>query len=72
MLLQQEEGRVGLINPELYKLGPSGAAAGVRDVTIGTNSYNGAKGYKALPGYDRASGWGTPDITDFANAFIAQ
>jgi subtilase family serine protease len=70
MLIQQELGtRPGLINPELYRLGPSGAAAGIRDVTTGNNSYNGVNGYSAVPGYDQASGWGTPDIADFVTAF---
>ena len=71
MLIQQELGaRPGLINPTLYQLGPSGTAAGIRDVTSGNNSYNGVKGYSAVPGYDQASGWGTPDIAGFVNAFV--
>jgi pseudomonalisin len=71
MLIQQELAtRPGLINPTLYQLGPSGDAAGIRDVTRGDNSYNGAKGYSAVPGYDQASGWGTPDIADFVAAFV--
>jgi len=72
MLIQQELGkRSGLINPQLYQLGPAGASAGIRDVVNGNNSFNGAKGYKAVPGYDQASGWGTPDIADFLAAFVA-
>jgi subtilase family serine protease len=71
MLIQQElSERPGLINQRLYQLGPSEAAAGIRDVTLGNNSYNGVKGYPAVPGYDQASGWGTPDIADFVAAFI--
>ncbi|HTT74742.1 MAG TPA: S53 family peptidase [Candidatus Binataceae bacterium] len=73
MLIQQElDTRPGLINSALYQLGPSGAKAGIRDVTSGNNSYNGVKGYAAVPGYDQASGWGTPDIADFVSAFIAK
>ena len=60
------------INPELYKLGPSGPAAGLRDVTTGDNSFNGVKGYPALPGYDQATGWGTADIAEFVAAFTNQ
>jgi subtilase family serine protease len=70
MLIQQELAiRPGLINFELYQLGPSGNS-GIRDVTLGNNSYNGVKGYSAVPGYDQASGWGTPDIADFVAAFV--
>jgi subtilase family serine protease len=73
MLVQQENaGRVGLFNPTLYALGPSGAGAGIRDVTTGNNSFNGVKGYKALPGYDLATGWGTPDIAEFVRAFVSE
>jgi subtilase family serine protease len=73
MLIQQELGeRPGPINPELYKLGPLGASAGLRDVTTGDNSFNGVKGYPALPGYDQATGWGTADIADFVAAFTNQ
>jgi subtilase family serine protease len=72
MLIQQELGaRPGLINPTLYQLGPSGIDAGIRDVTSGNNSYNGVKGYSAVPGYDQASGWGTPDIADFVAKFVS-
>jgi subtilase family serine protease len=56
--------RVGNINAKLYALGPlnNTASSGLHDVTIGNNSFNGVPGYSAKPGYDRASGWGTPDI----------
>lgn len=70
MLIQQLDGRQGLINPELYQLGPQGLDAGIRDVTTGNNNYHGVKGYPAVPGYDLASGWGTPDIADFVTAFV--
>jgi kumamolisin len=54
----------GNINAKLYALGPldNTASSGLHDVTIGNNSFNGVPGYKAKPGYDRATGWGTPDI----------
>jgi kumamolisin len=72
MLIQQELGkRPGLINSHLYQLGRSEASAGLRDVTSGNNSFNGVRGYKAVAGYDQATGWGTPDIADFVAAFIA-
>jgi hypothetical protein len=46
------------------------AATGIRDVTRGNNDYNGVIGFDAVPGFDLASGWGTPDITKFVSAFI--
>jgi subtilase family serine protease len=56
--------RVGNINAKLYALGPldNTSLSGLHDVTIGNNSFNGVPGYSAKPGYDRATGWGTPDI----------
>ena len=56
--------RVGNLNAKLYTLGPlnNTASSGLHDVTIGNNSFNGVLGYSAKPGYDRATGWGTPDI----------
>jgi kumamolisin len=56
--------RVGNLNAKLYALGPidNTASSGLHDVTIGNNSFNGVPGYTAKPGFDRATGWGTPDI----------
>jgi kumamolisin len=51
---------VGFINPLLYKA-PVGAA--LRDITVGTNDPTGGVigAYKAQPGWDPCTGWGTPD-----------
>ena len=56
--------RIGGVNPKLYSLGPSGntSSSGLHDVTSGKNGLNGVQGFKAKPGYDRATGLGTPDI----------
>ena len=51
---------IGLLNPYLYALGAAGI--GYHDITVGTNSDNGVAGYSATPGWDPASGWGTPNI----------
>ena len=69
--------RLGWINPKLYALGTR-ASKGVVDVTIGDNTFtlldeNGAAvftvpGFKAVPGYDMASGLGTVDALRFAHA----
>jgi subtilase family serine protease len=48
------------LNPFVYALGATGK--GFHDVTAGNNSMNGVKGYNATPGWDLATGWGTPDV----------
>jgi subtilase family serine protease len=60
--------RIGNINVRLYQLGSSGSPA-IRDVTSGNNSFHGVGGFVAGPGYDLASGWGTPDIAAFVEGF---
>jgi len=62
---QQGKGTVGLLNPTLYDLGraqASGGAAVFHDIVIGSNSTTLARGFPAKPGYDLATGWGTPDV----------
>ncbi len=52
---------VGFANPALYRLGGSSAFS---DVTTGENDFTGTYGgsrYPATPGYDLASGWGSPN-----------
>ncbi len=51
---------VGLANPALYSLATSGA---FHDITVGTNDLTGTNGglYPAGPGYDEATGLGSPD-----------
>jgi len=53
--------------PLLYQNGPGGkpiGEAGCTDITSGDNRTPGLVGYKAGPGYDAVSGWGTPLGTD--------
>ena len=69
--------RLGWINPKLYAIGTR-ASKGVVDVTIGNNTFtllddNGdpvftVPGFKAVPGYDMASGLGTVDALRFTHA----
>ncbi|HEX4211011.1 MAG TPA: protease pro-enzyme activation domain-containing protein, partial [Candidatus Binataceae bacterium] len=75
-LIGQMEGeRLGNINPRLYSLANAGlASSGFRDITSGDNSFNNSllhrvTGFKAGPGYDQTTGWGTIDIATFAQAF---
>ena len=53
---------LGQIQPALYRLG----GKDMHDVTEGDNTFGGVKGYPAQPGYDLATGWGSP----IANSFI--
>jgi len=67
-LLNQSIGSaVGYLNPLLYGLP---AASGVfRDITAGNNDITGNNGpYKAGPGWDACTGWGSPDGTKLLNA----
>jgi subtilase family serine protease len=74
LVMEQLNGaRLGAINPQLYSLMSTNAAgSGIRDVTKGSNGFHGVVGFRAKPGYDQASGWGTPDITTFAHAFTGK
>ncbi|MFD5386661.1 S8 family serine peptidase [Streptomyces sp. NPDC127074] len=58
-------GPLGDINPALYRLGAAGRAAGIVDVTEGSNTYAEVPGFAAGPGFDTAGGWGTVDVPRF-------
>ncbi len=45
------------------------AASGFRDVITGNNNFNGVAGFNAGVGFDLTTGWGTVDISTFANKF---
>ncbi|MEO8888216.1 MAG: S53 family peptidase [Jatrophihabitantaceae bacterium] len=64
---------LGFLNPTLYVLGASHLISGVlRDVTVGNNAQPPIPGYSAGPGWDATTGWGTPNLSLFANSFIAR
>ena len=52
--------RIGLINPSLYAIW-DGPGSGITDITSGNNTFGGVTGYNAGPGYDLATGLGTPN-----------
>jgi subtilase family serine protease len=71
-LLVQQRGRLGLLNPELYRLGLAQAGAGTavfHDVTMGNNAAAGVPGFMAGPGFDLVTGWGSFDAPLLASAF---
>ena len=64
---QMSGGRVGDINKTLYKLGKGGNTSSYfHDITTGNNSVPAGvpgtpiTGFSAVPGWDEATGWGTP------------
>jgi subtilase family serine protease len=67
---------LGPVNPALYKIGPDGAAAGITDVTSGSNSVTGkqgqtvVQGFTAGPGFDVATGWGTVYAPRFVPSLV--
>ena len=56
-----DAGRLGFLNPTLYAM----ASTGYNDVTTGSNDIFGVGGYSAGPGYDLASGLGSPNPATF-------
>jgi len=62
--------RVGYITPVLYQSSGTGTvgSSGCTDVQSGDNTTAQAGGYSAGPGYDAASGWGTPNGVNLAQA----
>jgi len=62
--------RLGFIDPALYHLAGDGPAD-FNDVTRGANNAHGGKNgsYTATPGYDMATGLGTPAVTGLAESF---
>ncbi|HWE69219.1 MAG TPA: S53 family peptidase [Acidimicrobiales bacterium] len=61
---QGQAATVGFVNPALYSCGPSG----FNDVTSGTNDLfpSLSPDFPATPGYDVASGWGSPSAPTLA------
>jgi kumamolisin len=59
---------LGFLNPALYTLGNSDSSPSpFHDVTIGGNLY-----YQAMPGWDYATGWGSPDAGVLVSALVGQ
>jgi subtilase family serine protease len=68
--------RLGLVNPALYQLGyrsqHGDPSTGIVPITEGDNSLGGVPGYRAGPGYDLDTGWGTIDAAKFVPALVEQ
>ena len=65
-------GTLGFINPELYSIGnnPYLYRFAFHDITVGNNTDpDGLNvGFSATPGWDDASGWGTPNVANLVLA----
>jgi subtilase family serine protease len=53
--------QVGFLNNRLYKLGKKSRLP-FHDIIFGNNAFNGVAGFNAGPGWDLATGWGTPNL----------
>lgn len=67
---------LGFINPALYKLATSQRfQSDFRDITSGSNEVNNAmlhvQGFRAEPGWDAVTGWGTPQASQLIPDLIA-
>jgi hypothetical protein len=59
---------IGFANPGLYAAAQHAYSATFNDVTSGNNSFDGVSGFAAGPGYDMASGLGSPKGSALAAA----
>jgi subtilase family serine protease len=69
-VMNQVDGPLGFLPPRLYQIyrNPALYAQAFHDITVGDNSWSGITGYAAAPGWDAASGLGTPDAAGLAAA----
>lgn len=64
---------LGFVNPAIYNLAASGAYANnFHDITVGNNKASGTPvGFTAAPGFDFATGWGTPNVANLISDLVA-
>ena len=57
---------LGFLNPALYQIGKNSSEAkqAYHDITVGNNGTDNMTGYSATPGWDAATGWGTPKVAE--------
>ncbi|GAC1447183.1 MAG: S53 family peptidase [Ktedonobacterales bacterium] len=72
-LANQADGALGFLTPRLYQIYTNKAAyaSAFHDITVGNNSWAGITGYAAGPGWDPATGLGTPNVTNLVTALAA-
>ncbi|MGP8076439.1 MAG: hypothetical protein ACLP8Y_06895 [Thermoplasmata archaeon] len=72
----EHRGTVGFINPALYEIGnnPYLYQRDFHDITVGNNIVYGSPdnvGFSASPGWDEATGWGTPNVANLVVDLVA-
>jgi subtilase family serine protease len=69
-VMNQADGPLGFLTPRLYQIyeNPGLYSEAFHDITVGNNSVGGVPGFSAGPGWDAASGLGTPDAVGLAQA----
>ncbi len=72
----QHKGTIGFINPALYAIGenPFLYQRDFHDITVGNNIVASSPdnvGFYAHPGWDDASGWGTPNVANLVPELVA-
>ncbi len=72
LIAQTSGARLGNMNPRIYQLGllHDASKSGLRDVLTGNNGFNNVAGFNATSDYDLTTGWGSPDIQTFINAYL--
>jgi xanthomonalisin len=67
------KGPLGFVNPALYMIANSASyLSNFHDITAGNNILNGSTiGFSAGAGYDLATGWGTPVVTNLITSLAA-
>jgi subtilase family serine protease len=71
---QYHRGTIGFINPALYLIGaiPFLYHLAFHDITVGNNTIAGSTvGFSAGPGWDDATGWGTPNVANLVPLLAA-
>jgi subtilase family serine protease len=68
----QGEGPIGWANATLGKIGSQNRSQGAfHDITVGNDALDSPNGYAAGPGFDLATGWGTPDVSNLIPALVS-
>jgi subtilase family serine protease len=69
---QKAKHPLGYLNPMLYAIG-SEHPSDFHDITVGNNKLVGTPfGYNATSGWDDATGWGTPNVSNLVNDLASQ
>jgi subtilase family serine protease len=70
---EHHRGTIGFINPALYLIGenPLLYRLAFHDITVGNDTvYGSTVGFNAGPGWDDASGWGTPNVAELVPLLV--